>query len=105
MDFREAHSSAWAAKQRQGFSTADVPLESGLLHEELGEAFSAWRKGQSHLAEERADAAIFLPGLAEMTGHDLQAEVEARPGKNARRDSGRRPNGPLLNRRREMEAR
>ncbi len=67
MDFREAQSSAWAT------NTADVPLESGLLHEELGEAFSAWRKGRPHLGEELADAAIFLLGLAETTGHDLQA--------------------------------
>ena len=104
MDFREAQSSASAAKQRQGFSTADVPLESGLLHQEPGEAFSASRKGQPHLAEERADAAIFLLGLAEMTGHDLQAEVEAKPGKNARRGYGLRPNGTLVKRGRQMEA-
>ena len=94
MDFREAPSNAWAAKQRQGFSTADVPLESGLLREELGEAFSAWRKGQPHLGEQ----------LAEMTGHDLQAGVEAKPGKNARREYGRLPNGALVKRGRQMEA-
>ena len=51
-----------------------------------------------------ADAAIFLLGLAEMTGHDLQAGVEAKPGKNARREYGRRPNGTLVERGRQMEA-
>ena len=104
MDFREAQSSAWAAKQRQGSSTADVPSESGLLHQEPGEAFSAYRNSRPHLGEELADAAIFLLGLAEMTGHDLQAEAEAKPGKNAQRESGRRPDGPLVKRGRQMEA-
>src|SRR5258706_15937126 len=104
MDFREAQNSASAAKQREGFSTSDVPLESGLLHEELGEAFSAWRKGGPHLGEELPYAAIFPLGLAETTGHDLQAEVEARPGKNARREYDRRPDGTLVKRGRPMEA-
>jgi hypothetical protein len=61
-------------------------------------------QGPAAPGEELADAAIFLPGLAEMTGHDLQAEAEAKPGKNARREYDRLPNGTLVKRGRQMEA-
>ena len=39
--------------------------------------------------------AIYLLGLAEMTGADLQAEIEARVAKNAARVCQRLPNGVL----------
>jgi NTP pyrophosphatase (non-canonical NTP hydrolase) len=77
-DFRAAQDRAWKNKQAKGFNTTDVPLEFGLLHEEIAEAFSKWRKMQPGLGEELADVAIFLLGLAEMTGVDLGAEVDAK---------------------------
>jgi hypothetical protein len=39
--------------------------------------------------------AIYLLGLAEMTGVDLQAEIEAKMTKNAARVYRRLPNGVL----------
>jgi NTP pyrophosphatase (non-canonical NTP hydrolase) len=86
MDFREVQQRAWANKVLQGFSTTDVPREFMLLVEEAGEAFSAWRKGKAELGEELADVALFLAGVAEMTGHDLQAEAEAKLEKNTQRE-------------------
>jgi hypothetical protein len=85
MDIRSAQNLAWENKLAKGFNTTDVPLEFCLLNGEVAEAFDAWRKGGQNAAEELADAAIYLLGLAEMTGTDLQAAVEAKLDKNAAR--------------------
>lgn len=68
----------WENKVAKGFNTTDVPLEFCLLISEVGEAFDAWRKNPDKLAEELADIAIFLFGLAEMTGTDLQDAVQSK---------------------------
>jgi NTP pyrophosphatase (non-canonical NTP hydrolase) len=92
-DLSSAQSRAWENKLAKGFNTTDVPMEFGLLVEELGEAFSAWRKGSPDLGGELADVAIFLLGLSQMTGVDLAAEVEAKLKVNEARAYVRLPNG------------
>ena len=62
----------------------------------MAEAFDAWRKGRQSLGEELADVAIYLLGVAEMTGVDLQPEVEAKIVKNASRAYRSLPNGTLV---------
>jgi NTP pyrophosphatase (non-canonical NTP hydrolase) len=91
--FREAQRRAWANKVTKGFNTTDVALEFGLTMEELAEAFSAWRKGKPSLGEELADTAIFLLGLAEMTGASLDAEVSRKLAINEQRVYEQLPNG------------
>jgi NTP pyrophosphatase (non-canonical NTP hydrolase) len=93
MDIRTCQAAAWANKIAKGFSTGDVPLEFMLLVTELGEAFDAWRKDEPGYGGELADVFIFLCGLAEITGTDLQAEVEAKLAVNARREYRSLPNG------------
>jgi hypothetical protein len=78
MDIRLAQKHAWQNKLAKGFNTTDVPLEFCLLNSEVAEAFDAWRRGHQHVAEELADIAIFLLGLAEMVGADLQEAVETK---------------------------
>lgn len=90
---RDAQAKAWANKVAKGFNTTDIPMEFGLLYEEIGEAFSAWRKGRPDLGGELADVAIFLFGLAEMTGVDLAAEVLEKLAVNEARSYVRLPNG------------
>ena len=85
MQIQEAQRRAWANKLDKGFNTDSVPLEFCLLSGEVAEAFDAWRKGQANLGEELADVAIYLLGLAEMTGIDLGAEVARKLAKNAAR--------------------
>src|SRR5713226_7283854 len=85
MDIRSGQKRAWENKVAKGFDTTDVPLEFCLLQEEIAEAFDAWRKGREDLGEELADVAIYLLGLAEVTGVDLQDEIEAKMAKNAAR--------------------
>ena len=93
---RGAQARAWANKVAKGFNTTDVPMEFMLLTEEIGEAFSAWRKGSPGVGGELADVAIFLLGLAQMTGVDLEAEIEAKLAVNKARAYVRLPNGTLV---------
>jgi hypothetical protein len=91
MDIRSSQELVWENKVGKGFNTTNVPLEFCLLQRALAEAFDAWRQGRGDLAEELADAAIYLLGLAEMTGVQLQAEIEAKLAKNAARVYQRLP--------------
>jgi NTP pyrophosphatase (non-canonical NTP hydrolase) len=92
LTIREVQRAAWANKLAKGFNVTDVPMEFGLLVEEIGEAFSAWRKGRPH-GPELADVAIFLAGLAEMTGVDLEAAVAEKLAVNETREYVTMPNG------------
>lgn len=71
-------------------------MEFCLLQGEIAEASGAWRKGREDVAGELADSAIYLLGLAEMIGIDLQGHVEAKMAKNAARIYQRLPNGVLV---------
>jgi NTP pyrophosphatase (non-canonical NTP hydrolase) len=96
VDIRSAQKLAWQNKLAKGFNTTDVPLEFCLLNGEIAEAFDAWRKSRRDVAEELADIAIFLLGLAEMVGADLQEAVEAKLATNQARVYRRLPNGVLV---------
>ena len=95
MDIRSGQMLAWDNKVAKGFNTTDVPLEFCLLQGEVAEAFDSWRKGRVDVGEELADAAIFLFGLAQMTGVDLDEEIEAKIAKNTGRDGRPTSNGVL----------
>jgi NTP pyrophosphatase (non-canonical NTP hydrolase) len=96
VDIRSAQKLAWDNKTAKGFNTTDIPLEFCLLNGEIAEAFDAWRKSKRDVGEELADTVIYLLGLAEMIGIDLQDEVEAKIEKNAARAYRRLPNGVLV---------
>ncbi len=85
MDVRAVQHQAWENKLAKGFNVSDVALEFGLLTAEVSEAFTAWRKRLPDFGEELADIFIYLADLAEMTGIDLDAEVERKLAKNAAR--------------------
>jgi hypothetical protein len=95
MDIRSGQKLAWENKVAKGFNMTNVPLEFCLLQGEVAESFDAWRKGREDLGEELADVAIYLLGLAEMTGVDLQDQIEAKMAKNAARVYRPLPNGVL----------
>ena len=96
MDIRSGQQLAWENKVAKGFNTTDVPLEFCLLQGEVAEAFDAWRKGREDVGEELADIAIYLFSLAQMTGVDLQTEIEAKLAKNAARAYRQLSNGVLV---------
>lgn len=75
-------------KVDHGFNITDVPLEFCLLYEEVGEAFEAWKKKRDSVGEELADVAIYLMGLAEILGVDLEDEIRRKVEINRRRKYG-----------------
>lgn len=96
MGIRSAQRLAWGNKIAKGFNTTDIPMEFCLLNGEVAEAFDVWRKGSQEMGEELADCAIYLLGLAEMVGVDLQSEIVAKIEKNAARVYDRLPSGVLV---------
>lgn len=74
-----------ANKITKGFNVTDIPLEFAHLYGEVAEAFEAWRKKKDDLGEEMADVAIYLLGMSEILGFDLEAEVLKKMEKNEKR--------------------
>lgn len=74
-DLRELQKEVMRNKVEKGFNTTDIALEFCRAHEELSEAFSKFHKKQDGVAEEIADVAIFLLGMAEILGYDLEKEL------------------------------
>lgn len=74
-DWKKLQKEVYQNKIDHHFNVTDVNLEFGLLYGEVGEAFTAYRKHMPDLGEELADVAIYLLGLAEILGVDLEDEV------------------------------
>jgi NTP pyrophosphatase (non-canonical NTP hydrolase) len=75
VDLKELQKEVMRNKLEKGFNTSDMALEFCRAHEELSEAFSKYNKGQDGVAEEFADVAIFLLGMCESLGYDLEKEL------------------------------
>lgn len=75
IDLKEIQKEIIRNKLEKGFNTSDMSLEFCRAHEELSEAFSKYNKGQDGVAEEFADVAIFLLGMCEQLGYDLEKEL------------------------------
>lgn len=72
-------------KLEKGFNVSNIELEFCLTQGELAEAFDAYRKKLPTVGEELADVAIYLYGLAEILGYDLNQEIEKKVKKNRAR--------------------
>ncbi len=85
MELKKIQKDIWQNKLNKGFNTTDVNKEFCLLYGEVAEAYDAWKKKKEDLNEELADIAIYLMGLSEMLGFDLEDEIEKKVSKNAKR--------------------
>jgi NTP pyrophosphatase (non-canonical NTP hydrolase) len=74
VNLKELQKEVMRNKIEKGFSI-EMATEFCRAHEELSEAFSKWNKNQDGVAEELADVAIFVLGICEQLGYDLEAEV------------------------------
>jgi len=72
-------------KLAKRFNVTDVAMEFCLMHEELSEAYHAYYKKLPDLGEELADVAIYLLGLAEILGINLEKEIMHKVAKNEKR--------------------
>jgi len=85
MDLRNIQKEVYQNKLNKGFNVTDVHKEFCLLYGEVAEAFESYRKKQDDVGEELADVAIYLLGLSEILGVDLQTEIEKKVKKNEKR--------------------
>lgn len=84
-DLKKLQEEIYQNKVDKGFNVTDINKEFCLTYGEVAEAYEAWRKNKSDLGEELADVAIYLLGLAEILGIDLEKEIENKVRKNAKR--------------------
>lgn len=85
MNMKKIQKNIWQNKVNKGFNTTDVNKEFCFLYGEVAEAYDAYRKKKDDLGEELADVAIYLMGLAEMLGFDLEDEILNKVEKNTKR--------------------
>ncbi len=75
VNLKELQKEVMRNKIEKGFNMNDTALEFCRAHEELSEAFSKFNKGQNGVAEEFADVMIFILGMCENLGFDLEKEL------------------------------
>ena len=85
MDIKKMQKEIYQNKLDKGFNVTDVNKEFCLLYGEVAEAFEAYRKKKEDLGEELADVAIYLMGLSEILGIDLEDEIIKKVDKNKKR--------------------
>lgn len=84
VDLKELQKEIYRNKIEKGFNT-ETSYEFCRAYEELSEAFSKYNKNQPGVAEELADVAIFLLGMCERMGFDLEQEITKKVEINKRR--------------------
>lgn len=80
-DLKKLQEEIYQNKVDKGFNVTDINKEFCLTYGEMAEAYEAWRKNKNDLGEELADVAIYLLGLAEILGIDLEKEIEKQGSK------------------------
>ena len=63
----------------------NINKEFCLLYGEIAEAYEAYRKKDEGLGSELADIAIYLLGISEILGIDLESEIERKIEINEKR--------------------
>ena len=85
MDFRKLQKDVYQNKVNHGFNVTDINFEFCLAYGEMAEAYDAWLKRKEDLGEELADVVIYLMGISEILGIDLENEIVNKIQKNAKR--------------------
>lgn len=85
LDLEEIQKRIYRNKVEKGFNITDIGKEFCLTYGELGEAFDAWHKKKESVGEELADVAIYLLGLSEILGINLEEEILRKMSINEKR--------------------
>ena len=97
LDLKKLQERVYANKVAHGLNVTSVDEEVCHIMSETAEAWEAYRKkGHAEFAEELADIAIYLLGLAEMQGVDLEKEILSKMEINEARKYRRRDNGVMV---------
>ena len=86
VDLKKLQKEIYQNKVDKGFNVTDINEEFCLTYGEIAEAYDAWRKKKNDLSEELADVAIYLLGLSEILGIDLEKEKKKKVYKNSKRE-------------------
>lgn len=85
IDLQKLQKQIYQNKLDKEFNVTDVAMEFCLTHEELSEAYRAYYKKLPDVGEELADVAIYLLGLSEILGINLEDEILKKVEKNKKR--------------------
>ncbi len=85
VDFSKLQKEVYQNKINHGFNVTDINFEFCLAYGEMGEAYSAWLKKKDDLGEELADVVIYLMGISEILGINLESEIVNKIKKNKKR--------------------
>ena len=86
IDIKKIQKEIYQNKIDKGFNVTDINKEFCLTYGEMAEAYEAWRKNKDNLGEEIADVTIYLLGLSEILGVDLETEILKKVNKNKHRE-------------------
>lgn len=85
LDIKQLQKEVVENKKNHGFNTSDINKEFCFLYGEVSESYNAFLKEKPDFGEELADVAIYLLGIAELTGVDLESEILQKVEKNKNR--------------------
>lgn len=86
VDLKSLQKDIYQNKVDKGFNVTDINKEFCLIYGEVAEAYEAWRKKKDDFGEELADVVIYILGLAEISGIDLEDEILKKVNKNKYRE-------------------
>lgn len=86
VDLKELQKEVYQNKVNKGFNVTDINQEFCYIYSEVSEAYDAWYKEKDGLGEELADIAIYVLGLSEILGINLEDEIQKKIYKNSQRE-------------------
>ena len=75
VDLKELQKRVYENKINKGFNVTDISKKFCLAYGEMAEAYEAYRKKKNDLGEELAYVVIYLLGISEILGIDLEKEI------------------------------
>ena len=85
IDLKELQKRVYQNKIDKGFNVTDIYKEFCYTYGELSEACEAYLKKQDDVGEELADVVLYILGLSEILGIDLEKEILNKMEKNEKR--------------------
>lgn len=85
VDLKNLQTQVYQNKIDHGFNIENIEFEFCMAYGEMAEAYQAYLKNKEDLGEELADVAIYLLGISEILGIDLEQEILQKMEKNRKR--------------------
>ena len=86
VDLKELQKRVYENKINKGFNVTDISKKFCLSYGEMAEAYEAYRKKKNDLGEKLAYVVIYLLGISEILGIDLEKEILYKINKNIHRE-------------------